>query len=105
GQIGTEWLSRGPQTGVLKLGARGAMVQDQSGYSEAIRGLRVSVVDTTAAGDAFVGALATALSEGKEMREAVKFANAAGAACCRAFGAQPALPSREEVEKLLKGRR
>ena len=65
----------------------------------------VSVVDTTAAGDAFVGAMATALAEGKELRDAVKFANAAGAACCRAFGAQPALPSREEVEKLLAKRK
>ena len=104
-QIGTDLLSRGPQTVVLKLGARGAMIQDQSGYIETLKGLKVSVVDTTAAGDAFVGGMAVALAEGKEMREAVKFANAAGAACCRAFGAQPALPSREQVEKLVKGRR
>jgi ribokinase len=101
-QIGTELLSRGPQTVVLKLGARGAMFQDQSGYIETIKGLKVSVVDTTAAGDAFLGGMAVALCEGKEMREAVQFANAAGAACCRAFGAQPALPSRAEVEKLMK---
>src|SRR5678816_1987075 len=104
-QIGTDLLSRGPQTVILKLGARGAMIQDRGGYIETIKGLKVSVVDTTAAGDAFVGGLAVALSEGSDMREAVKFANAAGAACCRSFGAQPALPSREEVEKLLKGRR
>jgi len=49
--------------------------------------------------------MATALAEGKELRDAVKFANAAGGACCRAFGAQPALPSREEVEKLLAKRK
>ena len=103
-QIGTDLLSRGPQTVVLKLGARGAMIQDQGGYIESVKGLKVSVVDTTAAGDAFSGALGVALSEGKEMRDAVKFANAAGAACCRAFGAQPALPAREEVEKLLSKR-
>jgi len=53
-QIGTDLLSRGPQTVVLKLGARGAMIQDQSGYIETVKGLKVSVVDTTAAGDAFV---------------------------------------------------
>jgi len=101
-QIGTDLLSRGPQTVILKLGARGAMLQDRGGYIETIKGLKVSVVDTTAAGDAFVGGLAVALSEGRDMREAVKFANAAGAACCRSFGAQPSLPSREDVEKLLK---
>jgi ribokinase len=104
-QIGTDLLSRGPQTVVLKLGARGAMIQDQSGYIETIKGLKVSVVDTTAAGDAFVAGMAVSLSEGNGMREAVRFANASGAACCRSFGAQPSLPSREEVEKLLKGRR
>jgi ribokinase len=101
-QIGTDLLGRGPEVVVLKLGARGAMLQDQSGYIETIRGLKVSVVDTTAAGDAFNGAMAVALAEGKEIRDAVKFANAAGAACCRAFGAQPALPSREMVEKLMR---
>jgi ribokinase len=104
-QIGTELLSRGPQSVVLKLGPRGAMIQDQGGYIQTIKGLKVSVVDTTAAGDAFAGALAVSLSEGKDLREAVQFANAAGAACCRGFGAQPSLPSREQVEKLLFSRR
>ncbi|HEV8605839.1 MAG TPA: ribokinase [Tepidisphaeraceae bacterium] len=101
-QIGTDLLARGPGVVVLKLGARGAMIQDQSGYIETVKGLKVGVVDTTAAGDAFTGAMAVALAEGKELREAAKFANAAGAACCKAFGAQPALPSREMVEKLMK---
>ena len=101
-QIGTDLLSRGPQAVVLKLGARGAMIQDQSGHIQTIKGLKVSVVDTTAAGDAFAGALAVALADGKDLRDAVQFANAAGAACCRSFGAQRSLPSREEVEKLLK---
>jgi len=101
--IGSELLARGPGTVVLKLGPRGAMIQDQSGYIDSIRGYKIHSVDTPAAGDAFTGGLAVALAEGKEIRDAVKFANAAGAACCRSFGAQPALPSREDVEKLLKG--
>jgi ribokinase len=103
-QVGTDLLTRGPGAVVLKLGSRGAMIQNQSGYIDSVKGIKVSVVDTTAAGDAFNGGLAVALAEGKDLREAVKFANAAGAVCCRSFGAQPSLPSREEVEKLLKGR-
>ena len=63
---------------------------------------RVKVTDTTAAGDAFTGALAVARAEGMERDAAVRFANAAGAVCCRGFGAQPSLPTRESVERLLR---
>jgi ribokinase len=63
----------------------------------------VSVVDTTAAGDAFNGALAIGLSEGMELPRAVRFANAAGAKACEKFGAQPALPTRMEVESIMEG--
>ncbi len=100
-QIGAELLARGPETVVLKLGAKGAMIQDRRGYIGAVKPFKVKVVDSTAAGDAFTGALAVALSEGKEMSEAVRFANAAGARCCEGFGAQPALPSREAVVSLV----
>jgi ribokinase len=58
-------------------------------------------VDTTAAGDAFTGALAVARAEGVPLPESLQFANAAGALCCTAFGAQPALPARAAVERLL----
>ena len=62
----------------------------------------VSVVDTTAAGDAFTAALAVAHAEGMSLSEAARFANAAGAACCMTFGAQPSLPTRAAVLKLLR---
>jgi sugar/nucleoside kinase (ribokinase family) len=59
------------------------------------------VVDTTAAGDAFTGALAVARAEGMDWHDALRFANAAGALCCTKFGAQPAMPKRNAVEELL----
>ena len=52
---------------------------------------------------AFNGALAVGLAEGMEMGRAVRFANAAGAKTCETFGAQPALPTRMEVEGLMEG--
>jgi ribokinase len=63
----------------------------------------VPVVDTTAAGDAFAGALAVALAESKPLAQAVRFANAAGALACTKPGAIAAMPTRPEVESLLAG--
>ncbi|MGE5608527.1 MAG: ribokinase [Bacillota bacterium] len=100
-QIGAELLARGPRTVVLKLGEKGAMIQDQHDYIHTIKSFKVKVVDTTAAGDAFTAALGVALVEGKDLADAVRFANAAGARCCEGFGAQPSLPTREVVLSLL----
>jgi ribokinase len=86
----------------MKLGAKGALLL--TGHEiEHVKGYKVKVVDTTAAGDAFTAALAVALSEEMELPRAVRFANAAGAKTCEKFGAQPALPTRIEVESLLEG--
>ena len=65
----------------------------------------VSVVDTTAAGDAFVGGLAVALLRDAPVRDAVRFANACGALAVTRAGAQPSLPARGEVERLFDGGR
>jgi ribokinase len=59
------------------------------------------VVDSTAAGDAFTGALGVAIAEGQSVGDAMVFANAAGALWCTKPGAQPALPSRSEVDRLV----
>lgn len=99
--LGQELLERGPGCVVLKLGAKGAMTIDNE--IEHVKGFRVQVVDTTAAGDAFTAALAVGLAEGMELGRAVRFANAAGAKCCETFGAQPALPTRMQIEALLGG--
>jgi ribokinase len=101
-QIGGDLLARsGARVVVLKLGARGAMILGPSDRIERVRPFKVKVVDTTAAGDAFTAALAIGRTEGMSLKDSVCFANAAGAICCRTFGAQPALPAREAVERLM----
>jgi ribokinase len=60
----------------------------------------VDVVDTTAAGDAFCGALAVAWGEGRELVDAIRWASAAGAATVRRLGASSALPKRKLIEEL-----
>ncbi len=60
----------------------------------------VEAADTTAAGDAFTGALAVAWGEGRDLIEAVRWANAAGAACVRKVGASSALPTRTEIDAM-----
>ena len=105
-QIGSALRDRGARAVVLKLGAKGAMIVGGDGDPSMIRTVKpfkVKVVDTTAAGDAFTGALAAARAEGMTMPDAVRFANAAGALCCTGFGAQPALPNREAVDRLVRG--
>jgi ribokinase len=60
----------------------------------------VTVVDSTAAGDAFTGALAVAWGEGRDLVDAVRWASAAGAACVRTVGAYPSLPGRADIDEL-----
>lgn len=100
-QIGTELLTRGPANVLLKLGSKGALLVSRNLEFRTIRPFKAKVVDTTAAGDAFTGAYAVARSEGLSMEEAARFANAAGALCCESFGAQPSLPTRKQVDKML----
>lgn len=90
----------GIQALVVTLGAKGAYVL--IGDTERIvPGYSVIAIDTVAAGDAFNGALAVALSRGDDPLEAVRFANAVGAISVTRVGAQPSLPKLEEVIKFL----
>jgi ribokinase len=95
-------LAQGVGTAVITLGAKGALIvtPTETGH---VPGQQVEVVDTTGAGDAFNGALAVALAEGKELVEAVAFSNAAAALQVTRFGTAPAMPYRDEVEALLAG--
>ncbi|HET6879901.1 MAG TPA: ribokinase [Pirellulales bacterium] len=83
---------------VITLGAAGCLVAGDP--PEPFAGHKVPAVDTTAAGDAFNGALAVALAEGLSLVEAARFANRAAALAVTRSGAQPSLPSRNEIEKL-----
>lgn len=85
---------------VLTLGGAGAWYADRDGRSERIPAYPVEVVDTTAAGDAFCGALAVAWGEGRDIVDAVRWATAAGAACVRRVGAYPSLPTRADIDAL-----
>ena len=62
--------------------------------------MKVEAVDTTAAGDAFNGALAVALAERRDVLSALRFANVAAALACTKRGAQPSLPTRADVDRV-----
>jgi ribokinase len=96
-------LAQGPANVVITLGNAGALLATPQGL-EVVPTFEVSVVDTTAAGDAFAGAFAVALAEGKGPLEAVRRANAAGALAATRLGAQPSLPTRVELESFLEAR-
>src|SRR3712207_3362262 len=92
-------LSLGPRSAVITIGEAGAVFAN----GEASRHLpapKVEVVDTTGAGDAFVGALAARLADDESLEEAVAYAVRAGAAAVTKEGAQGALPTPDVVEAL-----
>jgi ribokinase len=100
---GERLAARGVATVVVTLGETGALAWREGRVTRA-PGFKVDVVDTTAAGDAFNGALAVAMAEGRALEDGLRFANAAGALACTRRGAQPSLPSRADVDHLLGGR-
>jgi len=99
-RIASELHGRGVKQVVLKLGGKGSLWADAEGFLEG-KPFRVKVVDTTAAGDAFTAALAVARAESMPVAQALRFANAAGALCCMGLGAQPSLPTRLRVDRLV----
>jgi ribokinase len=87
---------------VVTLGPEGSILVEPNSPVAAARSFAVRAVDTTAAGDAFVGAFAVALAEGRTPEEALTWGNAAGALAVTREGAQPSLPRRTEVEAFLR---
>jgi len=82
---------------LVTLGAQGVLVLDGD-RAERAPAPQVTPIDTTGAGDTFNGALAVALAEGRELRDAVTFAVAAAALSTRAEGAREGMPRRGEVD-------
>jgi ribokinase len=104
GAVGQRLRQLGPRTVVVTLGGEGSAIVGAEGVTR-VSGFPVPVVDTTAAGDAFVGGLAAALLRELPLHDAVRFANACGAVAVTRAGAQPSLPQRAEVERLIAGGR
>ena len=94
-------LHSGPAGVVLKQGERGVLIADRRELQEKIPAVFVGAVDTTAAGDAFNGAFATALMLGRTPVESARFAVAAAAISVTRHGAQISMPTFAEVEQLI----
>ena len=88
--------ARGPDRVLVTLGAQGVVVVDGGGARHS-PAKKVKAVDTTAAGDTFIGALATALSEGQSLDDAVALGQAAAALCVTRRGAQTSIPYRRQL--------
>ena len=93
-------LERGVQNVIVTLGANGALIVNKD-ITKHVPSFKVDVVDTTAAGDAFIGGFASALLQEKSMEEAVRYGCACGALAATKLGAQPSLPTKEDVATFL----
>jgi ribokinase len=91
-------LAWGPRTVIATLGERGALIV-QAEAADYVRAATVQAVDTTGAGDVFIGTLATLLGEARPLHDAVKWANAAAALSVTRPGTQTSFPHRDEVER------
>ena len=96
-------LEAGASQVIVTLGDKGCVRVGRDGGTVHVPALKVRAVDTTAAGDTFIGALAAASCEGKSAEEALRFAAAAAALAVTRPGAQASIPARDEVERMLAG--
>ena len=93
-------LQRGVQNVIVTLGSKGALIVTNKSTSH-ISPFKVDVVDTTAAGDAFIGGFASAFDTANSLDEAVRYGCACGALATTKFGAQPSLPTKKEIERFI----
>jgi ribokinase len=96
-QAGGRLLAQGVKTVIITLGKEGAKMVTDEGVTH-IAAHDVEAIDTTAAGDAFVGGLATALVDNLPLPEAVKYGCSTGTLATTKLGAQTSLPDKEEVD-------
>lgn len=85
---------------IITMGEHGALIVDKAGNTTMVPSFPVTAIDTTAAGDAFCGALAACLADNKSLKEAVMIGCAAGALAVTRAGAEPSLPLRTEIDQL-----
>ena len=93
-------LEMGVKNVVITLGPKGLFFKSRSDEFW-MKAFKVKAVDTTAAGDAFLGALAYGLAENKPIQEVLRFANGAGALATTKLGAQPSLPFKKDLDIFL----
>lgn len=100
-KAGAALLQAGASIAIVKLGMLGAyyVSHEQEGHAEPFE---VEQIESVAAGDAFGGALAVAMAEGMDLDTAVRYGCAAGALSVTKMGVQDSLPTRSEVETLLR---
>ena len=91
------FLRRGVKNVIITMGSTGSVICSPS-LREVVPARKVTAVDTVGAGDVYNGALVTALSEGKDLVEAARFATIASSIAVTRPGAQSAVPTREEVD-------
>ena len=96
-RAGDALLDMGAKTALITLGANGALLHNRK-QSVHVRGFKVTVVETTGAGDAFNGAFAVAIGEGRNEVDAARFACAAAALSVTKAGTAPSMPTRAEID-------
>lgn len=99
--VASALIAYGPQAVVVTIAEKGSVMVDKADNIRHFPAPKVRIVDTTAAGDAFTAALAVSIARDAKLTDAIRYANAAGACACTKFGAQPSMPTRQEVENLL----
>lgn len=95
------FLEKGVKNVVITMGSLGAFATDGV-KSELLPRLNVNAIDTTGAGDAFNGGFVMALSEGKDLFDALRYGNATGALSVTKLGTAPSMPNRAEIDAMVK---
>jgi ribokinase len=101
GKAAKNLLGRGVKTVIITMGAKGFFMVNNE-INEFFPAKKVKAVDSTAAGDAFVGSLAFCIAQGRTLLEAALFANDVAALSVTRIGAQPSMPTMKEVRKFIK---
>lgn len=100
-KAGKRLLDAGVSQVIVTLGDKGCVSIRQGGEPYDVPAFQVKAVDTTAAGDTFIGAYAAAACTGMSVAEALKYATAAAACAVTKEGAQASIPTRQEVEQFI----